>query len=498
MKKKSFVVIAVFFVLAAVATLFSACSVIGNNTADGGDETDVTECEHNWEKSSYVPGDCRTYGYTVFTCTKCGETKIVYDTEYGAHSFLNHVCTICGERESTKYTVSLGDDVTAYIYSVGVATSTYEAVIGGNGACEDFSSSPFSGYSDTLVNVIIESGVTSLGDYVFSNCTALKTVSGGADLTKIGAHAFENCSSIVSLAFADKITEIGGYAFASCVALKTFAFDGDSAKIEPFAFYRCNALTEISVPLPKTDGTFSAESVFGAVFGYTDEETGGAGQTVFIDGKTYYYYVPNALVTANFSGKGEIPQYMFYGCGTIVTLTVSGNVSGIAAHAFEKMAKLQSASLGESLASIGDYAFASCSELHSFNAFTFAGDGPTLIREYAFSRCSSLKTVKLGAAVSSIGSEAFSNCSSMTSVTLGAGLKTITEGAFNACTKLGTVFIDSGDAVCLPDNASDLFSNAGEIYVLDKLTVPTSSYISKNYDRKGLDNNLGYVLWNKN
>ncbi len=58
---------------------------------DGLDEIQTEQeetCPHLWNSGKYTVGNCKTYGYTVFTCSLCQKTNTVYDTEYGtAHDY---------------------------------------------------------------------------------------------------------------------------------------------------------------------------------------------------------------------------------------------------------------------------------------------------------------------------------------------------------------------------------------------------------------------------
>ena len=42
-------------------------------------------CAHVWDGGLHTPGNCKTYGSTVYTCLKCGEKKTETDKEYGGH-----------------------------------------------------------------------------------------------------------------------------------------------------------------------------------------------------------------------------------------------------------------------------------------------------------------------------------------------------------------------------------------------------------------------------
>ena len=73
-----------------------------------------------------------------------------------------------------------------------------------------------------------------------------------------------------------------------------------------------------------------------------------------------------------------------------------------------------SVDIGNTVTSIGYYAFQDCTNLTSVTI----PDGVTSIGDGAFSGCSGLTSVTIGNGVTSIGEYAFSDCSGLTSVTI--------------------------------------------------------------------------------
>ncbi|MBR5579977.1 MAG: leucine-rich repeat domain-containing protein, partial [Treponema sp.] len=56
-------------------------------------------------------------------------------------------------------------------------------------------------------------GVTSIGDYTFSDCESLTSVSIPEGVTSIGAWAFGNCTSLTSVSIPASVTSIEAGAF---------------------------------------------------------------------------------------------------------------------------------------------------------------------------------------------------------------------------------------------------------------------------------------------
>ncbi len=88
--------------------------------------------------------------------------------------------------------------------------------------------------------------------------------------------------------------------------------------------------------------------------------------------------------------------------------------------------------LPNSLISICDYAFQSCSSLTSI----IIPEGVTSIGSHAFSNCSSLISVDIPKSVTSIGSQAFNYCSSLTSIVIPDSVTSLGNFIFNGCNAL--------------------------------------------------------------
>jgi len=92
--------------------------------------------------------------------------------------------------------------------------------------------SPLTYRSSEITNLVIESGVTSVGTRFFENMWYLQNVRLGADVTNVSARAFKKCyglTNVTSVASGD--LTVGDYAFAGCHALQVLDF-GEEGKPE--------------------------------------------------------------------------------------------------------------------------------------------------------------------------------------------------------------------------------------------------------------------------
>ena len=127
-------------------------------------------------------------------------------------------------------------------------------------------------------------------------------------------------------------------------------------------------------------------------------------------------------------------SHPFYSC-SIMKLIVGDKVQQIPSYLMDKQVLLKSVTIGNSVTSIGEGAFRSCSGLTSVtipNSVTSIGKG-------AFEDCSGLKSVTIPNSVTSIGEQAFYDCRGLTSVTIGNSVTSIGEGAFYECSGLTSV-----------------------------------------------------------
>ena len=80
---------------------------------------------------------------------------------------------------------------------------------------------PWSSIKDKITTVEIEEKVTSIGNNIFVNCTAIKSFDLPQSLTSIGDCSFESCISLQSISFSENINSIGYNPFVNCTALES-------------------------------------------------------------------------------------------------------------------------------------------------------------------------------------------------------------------------------------------------------------------------------------
>ncbi|MCC8105568.1 MAG: leucine-rich repeat protein, partial [Clostridiales bacterium] len=342
----------------------------------------------------------------------------------------------------------------------------------GSGDMADYSVSsskyaPWYSYCTTITSVVIESGVTSIGDYAFMNCTALTSVSIPDTVTYIGGYSFGECTSLTSVVIPDSVTTIDVYAFVYCTSLSSVTLSSSLTTIAAMMFGSCTSLTSITIPDSVTTIEYDAfnyctsltsvfisaavTSIDGLAFSdcyalssFTvsedNEYYSSEGGVLFDKAQTTLLLYPCGKTDTSYtipSTVTTIEEYAFYYCKNLTSVTIPSSVITIGESAFEGCSGLTSVTIPSSITSMGTMVFCDCSGLTSV---TF-GSGMTEIPDYTFEYCTSLADIEIPDTVTSIGYMAFRGCTALTAVDTGSGVTLVDDYAFYKCTSLATVTI---------------------------------------------------------
>ncbi|MBQ9552276.1 MAG: leucine-rich repeat protein [Clostridia bacterium] len=124
--------------------------------------------------------------------------------------------------------------------------NTFTLTISGTGAMDDYSyvsldnslvtTAPWKPYYNTMETVVINSGVTHIGNYAFQKCTALTGVTLPDSLTSIGYNAFMHCSALTGIQFPNSLVSIGDGAFQDCTHLDNLSIPDSVTSVGAYAF----------------------------------------------------------------------------------------------------------------------------------------------------------------------------------------------------------------------------------------------------------------------
>ena len=199
--------------------------------------------------------------------------------------------------------------------------------ISGNGTMNDFAydDSPWYFVNGQIEAIIIEEGITSIGNYAFAGCVNAKSVSIADTVTKIGG-----AKSFYS-----------GCCFIDCDSLTEITIPAGVTEISDSVFLNCNNLEAINVAYGNS---------------YFTSEDG----VLYNKSKTAIYCCP--------AGKTD-------------AVTIPSSVTEIKPYAFA-MCTFSEFTIPANIKSIGKYAFYECDDLHKI---TFAGSAPTSLNSNSFS-----------------------------------------------------------------------------------------------------------------
>ena len=165
----------------------------------------------------------------------------------------------------------------------------------------------------------------------------------------------------------------------------------------------------------------------------------------------------------------SIGNFAFYECSGLTSVTIPDSITNIGDWAFYSCG-FTSITIPNSVTSIGGCAFSTCMDLRSVSISNSIGTIPSR----AFHCCKRLASVIIPNNVKNVGDDAFLYCDSLHSVTIGSSVTRIENSAFYGCYKLDTI-------ICLPI-APPTISNSNTFYnvpITVNIFVPCGT--AKNY-----------------
>ena len=279
-------------------------------------------------------------------------------------------------------------------------TEDGELIIEGTGEMYDYSQNTvlWRNYTTSITKVTIKNGVTSIGDLAFFCCENLTSITISESVKSIGSYAFADCNSLTSITIPESVKSIDSNAFAACSSLASITLSEASklTSIGEGAFSNCGSLTSITIP--------------------EDSKLTSIGESAFS-------HCSSLTAITLPEGVTSIGGHAFFGCIGLTSMTVAegntvydsrNNCNAIIETSSNTLkVGCKSTIIPESVTSIGEYAFPSCSSLTSITI----PENVTSIGYGAFYGCTGLTTITIPSSVTSIGDGAFYGCSGLTSIT---------------------------------------------------------------------------------
>lgn len=327
-------------------------------------------------------------------------------------------------------------------------------------------------YISELCSLKLPAGLKKIGDGAFWGNANLQSVELPESLEEIGDAAFRE-SGLTSITIPGNVKHLGS-AFSYCENLETISIAPGIETIAAGTFLECPKLTEAT--LASTVTTIEG----GAFYGCKALQTISGGALIQFIGENAFMNCEN-LEELNISPNlTEIQGHAFDGCKTLKRVSPSAAQKGvvlphvkyIGEWAFNVCKAVPSFSLGDSLETVGDYAFASTSVTSMYFPDTVnkIGINPmwlnyailsvhlpkslTEIPTGMFAQAARMQTLTIPQGVRSIGAQAFHGNVALAALKLPDGLERIGANAFGNSMLLLEI------PASVTDIAEDAFSEA--------------------------------------
>lgn len=327
--------------------------------------------------------------------------------------------------------------------------------ISGTGAMTEYSwNFPWENLRDSIVNVTIEDGVTSIAESAFRGCSALTNITIPNSVNSIGAEAFE-ASGLIHITIPEGVTELKTGTFDKCHALTSISLPNSLLAIGYYVFQDCRSLVALNIPA-------NVMYISPGLFGQAEEERG-AGYTSSDSYKLSVLTVDEKNQTYHSAGNCIInteSRELVVGCSKSA-IPDDGSVTRIGSYAFSYNTELEEITIPDSITEIGAGSFFGCSNLKHI----VIPDSVTAIYRWAFSYCDSLEQVTIPGNITTFNSP-FIHCKNLKSVVFTDGLTEI--GGFADCPNLKSVTIP-GSVTRIDDNAFSGCASLEDLFIPDSV-----------------------------
>ena len=307
-------------------------------------------------------------------------------------------------------------------------------------------------YMPSLVEVILQGGVQSIGKSAFKGCSALSTVTVPASVTQIAGMAFMNCV----------ITRVNISDLAAWCNIDFAAAQSNPLYRGASLYLNGAPVTDLQIP---AGITAIKKNVF---YGAAITSVSLPASVTEIGDRAFYNCI--ALTSVSLSaGLNGIGEYAFAKCNLLSDIALPAGLTALNRGALQGCTSLASISLPASITTLGNSVFEGCTGLASVTIT----EGLTTLSGNLFKGCTSLDKVTVPASVTAIPTGVFSGCSGLTELTLPFVGRSTSSNRATATTLFGYIFgntaYEGGVAVTQYYDAS----NSATYYIPANLTKVT-------------------------
>ncbi len=249
--------------------------------------------------------------------------------------------------------------------------------ISGTGDTPDYgngSNAPWYAYRNQISSIVVEEGITGLGNYAFSELNNVVDINLPNSLTALGEYCFYTCSALTEIDLPDNLEMLSEFLFYGCSKLTSIAIPEGIVTIPDGVFGNCISLTEITFP--------SSISEFNG--GWQSFENT-AISDIYFAGSLIQWLKIDCISSDAIPMKQ--PCNLYIGGEKLTNLTIPESITSIPSYAFQYV-NLNSVTIPSNVTRVGQRSF-SFSSVQSVRM----ADSVTNVGNYAFGYCDSLERV---------------------------------------------------------------------------------------------------------
>ena len=337
--------------------------------------------------------------------------------------------------------IIVGQNVESGSCGTGVVWSLNNSVlkISGEGEMDDYvvdAPAPWRSFAQNIKSVVIESGVTKIGEQAFEGCCNMKTIEIPDTVTTLGSAAFYGCSALEKVDIPDAVEELPSGLFVQCTALKEVTARG-VVSIQDYAFqdvtfseFEIGSNTTTISPLAFYNSQIKEFSMKGNNPVYTVKDG-----VLFTDDEKTLFSFPCAKDVSSYvipSSVTKVGDMAFITNCCLEEITIPNSVTILGESAFQACDLLRTIEIPDSVTEAGDFTFYSCNSLKSVKF----GNGLHTTSYQMFRECGALEDIDFGTGLEVLGAHTFAYCTSLKQIKLPENIKEIESGTFGECFSL--------------------------------------------------------------
>lgn len=191
--------------------------------------------------------------------------------------------------------------------------------LSGSGKTED---TPYyrmwSEHENYIKELVVEEGITTIGESLFYELPALKKVTLPNSLLEIGNQAFFGCASLNEIELPSSLVSLGDYAFSECANITSIRIPGSVPSVGKYCFSGCANLSEVILE----------EGILYIKYGAFEKCY-----------KLSSVQLPEGMI--------ELDYYAFAECSGLTEITIPKSVMTIEGYAFSGCSRLTSITVNE-------------------------------------------------------------------------------------------------------------------------------------------------------